>query len=76
MVFSGQVRHTLDSKKLFVQEIHTIKSKYARPMYYETHVLGCNNRGGCGNISNVMRLVAKWTGTRKRLFYIFARVGF
>jgi len=30
--------------------------------------VGCNNGGGGGNFWNVKRLVAKWTGARKRLF--------
>jgi hypothetical protein len=34
-------------------------------------VLGCNNGGGGGNLSKVKRLVAKWIGTRKRLFSVF-----
>ena len=40
--------------------------------------VGCNNGGGCGNFSKVQRLVAKWIGTRKRLFSVlFAeQVGF
>jgi len=38
----------------------------------------CDNAGGGGNISKVKRLVAKWIGTRKRLFSVFcvALVGF
>ena len=31
-------------------------------------MLGCNNGGGGGFFSKVKRLVAKWIGTRKRLF--------
>jgi len=30
--------------------------------------VGCNNGGGDGNFSQVKRLVAKWIGTRERLF--------
>jgi len=37
----------------------------------EKETLGCNNRGGGGNFSKVKRFVAKWVGTRKRLFSSF-----
>jgi len=33
--------------------------------------LGCNNGGGGGFPPKVKRLVAKWIGTRKRLFSVF-----
>jgi len=33
--------------------------------------LGCNNGGGGGNFSKVKQIVAKWEGTRKRLFSSF-----
>jgi len=40
-----------------------------------THLLGRKNGGGGGNFSKVKRLVAKWVGTRKRLFSGFFAAG-
>ena len=37
-------------------------------MYVCMYMLGCNNGGGGGFFSKVKRLIAKWMGTRKRLF--------
>ena len=34
-------------------------------------LIGCNNGGRGGNFPKVKRLVAKWVGTRKRLFSSF-----
>ena len=36
-----------------------------------THMVGCNNEGRGGNVSKVKQFVAKWIGTRKRLFSVF-----
>ena len=39
------------------------------------HILECNDGGGGGNFSKVKQLVAKWIGTRKRLFSRFLHHG-
>ena len=45
----------------------------SKPKKILLYLVGCNNWGGGGNFSKVKRFVAKWVGTRKRLFSRFLR---